>query len=231
MQPDLSERAERLFLAAADLPPREQAEFLDSSCDGDPELRALVEALLASDPGSAEAISAAVHDEAVLLLERDLRGERLGAYRVERELGHGGMGAVYLAARDDNQYRKQVAIKVVKRGMDTDEILARFRRERQILANFDHPYIARLLDAGTTGDGRPFFVMEYVEGQPIDVFCRENRLRTQEVCRLFLRVCSAVAHAHRNLIVHRDIKPGNILVAADGTPKLLDFGVAKLLSS
>jgi tetratricopeptide (TPR) repeat protein len=162
---------------------------------------------------------------------RGLIGGRLGAYRIVQEIGRGGMGAVYLATRDDDQYRKQVAIKVVKRGMDTAEVLERFRHERQILANLEHPYIARLIDGGTTADGRPFFVMDYVEGVPVDVFCRERALCVKERCQLFLRICEAVSHAHRNLVVHRDLKPGNIFVTADGTPKLLDFGVAKLLST
>src|ERR1035438_1126185 len=142
----------------------------------------------------------------------------------------GGMGAVCLAARDDDQFQKQVAIKLVKRGMDTAEVQRRFQHERQILAGLDHPYIARLIDAGTAPDGRSFFVMEYVEGQSIDAYCRDHSLSLADRCRLFLKVCEAVSHAHRNLVVHRDLKPGNIFVAPDGTPKLLDFGVAKLLA-
>ena len=139
------------------------------------------------------------------------------------------MGAVYLAVRDDDEYRKQVAIKLVKPGMDTDEVLGRFRHERQILANLDHPYIARLLEGGTTSQGRPFFVMDYVEGLPLDVFCRERALSVRARCEVFLKICEAVSHAHRNLVVHRDLKPGNIFVTREGAPKLLDFGVAKLL--
>jgi hypothetical protein len=139
------------------------------------------------------------------------------------------MGAVYLGERDDEHYRKLVAVKVVKRGMDSAEVLARFRHERQILASLEHPYIARLIDGGTTPDGRPFFVMEYVQGQPIDVYCREHGLNLDSRLRLFLRVCEAVSYAHRSLVVHRDLKPGNIFVSGEGIPKLLDFGVAKLL--
>jgi serine/threonine protein kinase len=149
---------------------------------------------------------------------------------VQKEIGRGGMGTVYLAIRDDDQYRKRVAIKVVKRGMDSQDALRRFRHERQILANLDHPYIARLLDGGTLADGRPFFVMEYVEGQPIDSYCRQHRLDLRERCRLFQKVCEAVSYAHHSLVVHRDLKPGNIFVTPDGAPKLLDFGVAKLLT-
>lgn len=140
------------------------------------------------------------------------------------------MGAVYLATRDDAQYRKQVAIKVVKRGMDTDAMLERFVQERQILASLEHPYIARLLDAGVTGDGRPYLVMDYVEGLRIDAYCTQNCLTSPQICRLFLKVCEAVSYAHRNLVVHRDLKPSNIYVSPDGSPKLLDFGIAKLLT-
>ena len=227
---DTWDRIQSLFLSAADLSPEEQARFLDSACANDAELRREVESLLAADLKQGENILTAVKQEAALLFDSEaLVGQRLGAYRVEREVGRGGMGAVYLAVRDDDQYRKQVAIKVIKRGMDTMEMLQRFRHERQILANFDHPSIARLLDAGTTLDGRPFFVMDYVEGVPLDVFCRERMLDVKARCELFLRILDAVAYAHRNLVVHRDLKPGNIFVTADGSPKLLDFGVAKLL--
>src|SRR5205823_7783308 len=130
----------------------------------------------------------------------------------------------------DDQYNKQVAIKVVRRGMDTADLLARFRTERQILANLEHPYIARLLDGGSTADGRPFLVMEYVEGLALERYCRERNLSIEERCRLFLKVCEALAHAHRSLVVHRDLKPANILITAEGSPKLLDFGVAKILA-
>jgi len=166
-----------------------------------------------------------------LFESEDVTGTRLSAWRVLQEIGRGGMGAVYLATRDDDQFQKRVAIKVVKRGMDTGELLSRFRRERQILANLDHPYIARLIDGGSTPEGRPFLVMEYVEGRPIDVYCREVGLDVEPRCQLFLKVCEAVSYAHRNLVIHRDLKPGNILVAADGSPKLLDFGVAKLVDT
>jgi len=223
------DRVEGLFLSAADLPPREQEQFLEHACSGDTELRQEVESLLRSDLKSGAGISAAVEREAALLIDSPFPGERLGAYRVLREIGRGGMGAVYLAARDDDQYRKHVAIKVVKRGMDTDAVLTRFRYERQILADLDHPYIAHVLDGGTTKDGRPFFVMEYVQGQTVTEYSRQAALDINARCRLFLRICEAVSYAHRNLVIHRDLKPGNILVAADGTPKLLDFGVAKLL--
>jgi serine/threonine protein kinase/tetratricopeptide (TPR) repeat protein len=154
---------------------------------------------------------------------------RIGAYRVLRELGHGGMGTVYLAARADDQYQKRVAVKVV-RGLNSAEVLRHFRRERQILAGLDHPNIARLFDGGTTDDDLPYFVMEYVEGEPVDRFCDQRKLSIQERLKLFQGVCAAVQYAHRNLVVHRDIKPTNILVTAEGVPKLMDFGIAKLLN-
>ncbi|HKP12446.1 MAG TPA: protein kinase, partial [Blastocatellia bacterium] len=160
----------------------------------------------------------------------DMIGERIGAYLVVGELGRGGMGAVYLAERADSEFRRRVAVKVVKRGMDTDSILRRFRNERQILAALDHPNIARLLDGGTTDDGRPYFVMEYIDGEPITQYCDARQLGIAERLRLFQQVCAALSYAHDNLVIHRDVKPSNILVASGGTPKLLDFGIAKLLN-
>ena len=223
-------RVQEIFSAAAELPFAEQPAFLDTECAGDPELRAEVESLLRADRTSDGAVVAAIGAEAEVLIRDSLIvGARLGDYRVVRELGHGGMGTVYLAERDDQHYRKQVAIKVVKRGMDTADVLGRFRYERQILANLDHPYVARLIDGGSTPDGRPFFVMDYVQGQPIDDYCNNQNLDVAARFRLFLLVCEAVFEAHRNLIVHRDLKPGNILVTSEGIPKLLDFGVARLL--
>ena len=225
---------ETLFLEAIDLPLRTRQQFLDTACAGNAELRAELDSLLAMDYGGGDDdIAQALAQEAALLLKPPvLEGQRLGVYRVLREIGRGGMGAVYLAERDDNQYRQQVAIKVVKPGMDTAEVLRRFHHERQILAGLEHPYIARLLDGGCTSDGRPFLVMEMVEGQPIDSFCRERGLGAEERCRLFLKVCEAVSYAHRKLVVHRDLKPGNTLIsgADPGCPKLLDFGLAKLLA-
>jgi serine/threonine-protein kinase len=154
----------------------------------------------------------------------------IGHYKVIKEIGEGGMGKLFLAIRDDDVYKKKVAIKLVKRGMDSDYVLSRFRYERQILASLEHPNIARLLDGGTTEDGRPYFVMEYVEGMPIDVYCDAKKLNILERLKLFSKVCSAVHYAHQNLVVHRDIKPNNILVTEEGEPKLLDFGIAKLLA-
>ena len=156
-------------------------------------------------------------------------GERVGAYVIVRELGHGGMGTVFLAERADGQFEKQVAIKILNRGADTAEILRRFRAERQILAKLDHPNIARMLDAGTTNDGLPYFIMDYIVGAPVTRFAAQS-LSTCQRLELFLKICAAVEFAHRNLVVHRDIKPSNILANAEGEPKLLDFGIAKLLA-
>ncbi|HEX3419624.1 MAG TPA: protein kinase [Candidatus Udaeobacter sp.] len=157
-------------------------------------------------------------------------GERVGAYVIVRELGRGGMGTVFLAERADGQFEKQVAIKILNRGADTAEILHRFRAERQILAKLDHPNIARLLDAGTTDDGLPYFIIDYIVGAPVTRFAVAQKLSTRQRLELFLKICDAVEFAHRNLVVHRDIKPSNILANAEGEPKLLDFGIAKLLA-
>ena len=231
MPDDSWERVEEIFLAAADTPLPQRDAFLERACSGDADLRREVESLLEADTEGVTALEQAFQNEAGAILDDELSliGRRLGPYRILREIGHGGMGSVFLAERDDDQFHKTVALKVVKRGMDTRELLERFRHERQILAGLEHPYIARLLDGGATPDGRPFFVMERVEGQPIDIYCRDHARDVESILRLVLRVCEAVSHAHAALIVHRDLKPGNILVNRDGVPKLLDFGVAKLL--
>ena len=155
---------------------------------------------------------------------------RIGPYQVLRRLGEGGMGSVYLAVRADQEFRKYVAIKVIRKGMDSSEIVSRFRRERQILAGLDHPNIAKLFDGGTTDDGLPYFVMEYIQGRPLHEYCDSHGLTVRERLLLFRSICSAVQYAHQNLVIHRDLKPLNILVTADGVPRLLDFGIAKLLN-
>src|SRR5690242_11539990 len=202
---DSWDRVQEIFLAAADLPRAEQPRYLDSACRGDAELRAEVESLLNADRTGASTVASAIRSEANSILESgSVAGLRLGAYRVLREIGRGGMGTVYLAERDDDQFKKQVAIKLVTRGMDTAGLLGRFRRERDILARLDHPFIARLLDGGSTDDGRPYLVMEYVEGTPINAYCVQQGLGTRPRIELFLKVCAAVQSAHRNLVVHRD---------------------------
>ena len=150
-------------------------------------------------------------------------------YQILKEIGHGGMGEVYRAARVDGIYEKEVAIKFVRGGFDTASVIERFRNERQILASLDHPNIARLLDGGTTDDGVPYLVMELIEGTPIDEYSDQRSLAITSRLELFRQVCGAVQYAHQHLVIHRDIKPGNILVGDDGIPKLLDFGIAKIL--
>ncbi len=238
MTPDRWRRVEDVFQAVLDVPPAERGGALERRCAGDAELRADVERLLVDHDASSEAFESAawtatpLREAARRLEDIGARvGTRLGAYRLERELGRGGMGAVYLAARVDGQFRQQVAVKLVKRGMDTDFILSRFRQERQILASLNHPYIARLLDGGTTDDGLPYFVMEHVDGQPLYDYAAARGLETGGRLELFSKVCEALSSAHARGIVHRDVKPSNILVTADGTPKLLDFGIAKLMSA
>jgi serine/threonine protein kinase/tetratricopeptide (TPR) repeat protein len=231
------QKIEEVFQTLADRSPDERARYLTQFCAGDDELRREVESLLAQDDHGAEDydtfIEEPIKGAAHILAadsERDLVGTMLGPYRVTELLGSGGMGVVYAAARDDEMFQQQVAIKVVKRGMDTRYLLKRFNRERRILAGLEHPNIARMIDGGVTEDGLPYFVMEYVEGgHPITDYCAEHQLSIPDRIRLFRQVCDAVQYAHRKLIVHRDIKPGNILVNRDGLAKLVDFGVAKLL--
>jgi serine/threonine protein kinase len=229
---DRWQQIEELFQLALEREAKERSVFLDEACAGDPDLRREVESLLEYDETASSFMETPAFEAASELLTdngaESMVGRRIGSHKVTREIGHGGMGAVYLAIRADDEYRKQVAIKLVKRGMDTDAILRRFRNERQILADLDHPNIAKLLDGGTTEDGFPYFVMDYVEGLPIDVYCDTHKLTTVERLKLFRTVCSAVQYAHQHDIVHRDLKPSNIFVTAEGVPKLLDFGIAKV---
>ena len=234
MTPEHWQRINDLFHATLDHDPAHRSGFLAEVCGGDEPLRAKVEALLNSHQLEEGFLEGSVFSDATQLLVEDeattLIGQRIGLYKITGEIGRGGMGAVYLAERDDAQYEKHVAIKLVKRGMDTSLVLSRFRNERQILASFDHPNIARLLDGGSTADGLPYFVMEYVIGEPIDEYCDRHRLAIRERLELFRAVCAAVTYAHQHLVIHRDIKPSNILVTEDGVPKLLDFGIAKILN-
>jgi serine/threonine protein kinase len=234
LSPDLRQRVEEIFEAALDLPAPHRGPFVASATDGDERMEAEVHALLSA------------HDRAAGMLERappppppspapatparDRPGiSRIGPYRIVGELGRGGMGVVYAAERDDGQFRRRVAIKILR--ADADPALeARVVSERQILASLDHPSIARLLDGGITEDGRPFLVMEHVDGLPIDTYADRMRLTVPERLRLFNTVARAVQHAHRNLVVHRDLKPSNILITSRGDVKLLDFGIAKLLN-
>ncbi|MEM6795702.1 MAG: serine/threonine-protein kinase [Acidobacteriota bacterium] len=237
--PESFARLESIFHRLSDLPEDSRRRELLELRREDPELAERVARLLdasgatwklgdwlrgAEEPTSVEA--AGVPGPA----DGDRPPERIGGFRILEELGQGGMGVVYLALRDD-EFQQRVALKVVKRGMDTDEILDRMRRERQILAKLEHPSIARLIDGGSTEDGRPFFAMEYVEGHALLDWCRRERLGLNQRIELFLEICGAVDHAHRSLIIHRDLKPSNILVTESGTAKLLDFGIAKVLAA
>lgn len=237
MSPEKWKRLEEIFNQAVVLPPEKRETFLDEACRGDRELREHAESLLENDSEAEDFIEASPYisylEDVVEQREAEIDayvGRKIGAFRLVREIGRGGMGAVFLAERDDREFQQKVAVKLIKRGMDSEQVLRRFRNERQILAALNHPNIAKLLDGGTTDDGLPYFVMEYIEGLPITQYCDAHRLTVRNRLELFQKVCAAVYYAHQNLIIHRDIKPPNILVTEDGTPKLLDFGIAKLLN-
>jgi len=236
MTPTTPERWDRIkvvFQEALELEVGDRERFLDQECGGDQDLRSEVESLLTSHEDAGAFLERSAVDAAALALadEDAAEGGRIGAYRLVREIGRGGMGTVYLAEREGDDFHRRVAIKLISRGMDTDAIVRRFRRERQILAGLDHPFIGRLYDGGASDDGRPYFVMEHVQGLRIDAYCRTHDLSVEDRLRLFCKVCDAVQFAHGHLIVHRDLKPGNILVTAAGVPKLLDFGLASLVGS
>jgi tetratricopeptide (TPR) repeat protein/tRNA A-37 threonylcarbamoyl transferase component Bud32 len=239
MEPDRWQRVWQMCHEAVELEEGQQAGFLQVACAGDSELLREVESLLAHQQGVERFIEAPVLEMAAKALAADesfrstesrLIGRTVSQYRIVAKLASGGMGEVYRAVRADGTYEKEVAVKFIRSGFDTDFFLDRFRSERQILANLDHPNIARLIDGGTTEDGLPYVVMEYIQGQPIDEYCEQHALGLPDRLQLFRTVCSAVAYAHQNLVVHRDLKPGNILVTSEGVPKLLDFGIAKILS-
>ena len=218
-----------VFTAAFELFGAERSAFLDNQ---PADIRGKVEKLLRANDDAKDFISEPAMVEIGLSEEEKpdfYVGKQIDSYKIIREIGHGGMGTVYLANRADESFDKPVAVKLIKRGMDTSAVLKRFMMERQILANLEHHHIAGLVDGGSTEDGLPYLVMEYVEGVPITKFCNGHQYTTHERLDLFRKVCSAVSHAHQNLVVHRDIKPSNILVTGDGEPKLLDFGIAKLL--
>ncbi len=249
MELDLWHRVEELYHRALEVEENHRAEFLAEACGEDDALRREVQSLLDQHKQSQHFLASPALEIAGKQIANDqlLRhpdalaahavgeasglflGKRIGNYQILEQIGTGGMGEVYRAVRADDQYQKQVAIKLVRAGSDSGFVISRFKNERQILAGLDHPNIARLLDGGTTEEGVPYFVMELIEGEAIDQYCDHHRLTTTERLQLFSQVCSAVQYAHQRLIIHRDIKPGNILVTADGTPKLLDFGIAKIL--
>ncbi|MDQ2950412.1 MAG: serine/threonine protein kinase, partial [Acidobacteriota bacterium] len=245
--PSGSKRAWAVFEAALKRKQSERVIFIDGACGGDDALRTAVLDLL----DSADLVSTVTADDqrtriAPLADEptriappqpspwrpgQPMEGRRIGPYQLLHSLGKGGMGTVYAASRADQEYKKIVAIKLVTSGLGSAEMLRRFRNERQVLAGLDHPCIAHLLDGGSTDDGLPYLVMEFVEGLPIDKYCDAHALSISDRLKLFQKVCSAVQFAHQNLVVHRDLKPANILVATNGEPKLLDFGIAKLMTA
>jgi len=238
LTPERWAQIRQIFDGALERSEVDRAAYLRVVCARDDELRREVESLLASHDSAGDflnkpAASLAGTTQTLISSGIDLQeyppGHRVGAYELQKCIGRGGMGAVWLATRSDNEFKKQVAIKLVKRGMDTQEILRRFRLERQVLASLTHPNIAALIDGGSTPDGLPYLVMEYVEGIRIDRYCEQHKSTISERLKLFGDVCAAVQYAHGNLVVHRDLKAGNILVTAEGVPKLLDFGIAKLI--
>jgi serine/threonine protein kinase/predicted negative regulator of RcsB-dependent stress response len=232
MTPEEWQRVCSILESALELDPAKRLDFLNGAC-ADASLRREVESLIAVQeqagtnalkPGSALSFDA--EEEAQFRL---LPGKRIGAYEILEEIAVGGMGAVYRAVRADGQYKQQVALKIVRSELGAEATATRFRNERQILASLDHPNIAKILDGGTTTDGLPYFVMEFIDGLPITDYCDQHKLTIDERLKIFRTVCSAVHYAHQHLVIHRDIKPGNILVTLDGAPKLLDFGIAKIL--
>ena len=234
MNPERWKQVREIFDKAISLPEAGRSALLHTACDGDAELRQEVESLLRShqEAGSIflEKPAANLNVAIAEAVEHGSRaGRRIGVYRLIEQIGEGGMGEIYRAERADGLYDKQVAIKFVRVGFDTKSILERFRQERQVLASLDHPNIARLLDGGTTEEGIPYLVMELIEGIPFDQYCASHDLNITDRLKLFMQVCSAVQYAHQHLVIHRDIKPGNILVTKEGVPKLLDFGIAKIL--
>jgi serine/threonine protein kinase len=223
-----------VFLAALTRASELRGAFLDEACGGDDELRREVDGLLAAHEAAGGFLSSPIGldtDGAEEAGAPDAGPQRIGPYQVLDTIAQGGMGTVYRAVRDDDAFRKTVALKLVRGGRHSDYFEQRFRQERQILAGLQHPNIATVLDGGTAEDGQPYLVMEYVAGQPITGFCAAQGMGTRERVALFRTVCGAVQYAHQNLVVHRDIKPANVLVDGQGVPKLLDFGIAKLLAS
>ncbi|MBM4186663.1 MAG: serine/threonine protein kinase [Gemmatimonadetes bacterium] len=233
MKPETWQRLDRVFFEALELPTAERAAYLDRVCGGDTAFRREVEAVLAG-----HAAAGGTRDSDRLLspaitegVGAAAPGATIGAYAIEAVIGRGGMGEVYRARRADAQYEQQVAIKLIRPGRDTDDLMRRFRTERQILARLVHPNIATLLDGGVTDQGQPYLVMQYVDGQPLTTHANERGLDLEARLQLFLTVCEAVQFAHANLVVHRDLKPSNILVTTRGEVRLLDFGIAKIIDA
>ena len=234
MQNDKWEKIIDVFNSALEVKESERRAFVEMQLNDDDESKNEVLELLESHEEAEGFIDEPPAQLAAELFSEDKNsslGKQIGVYKIEKQIGHGGMGTVFLGIRADKEFEQKVAIKLLKRGMDTDEIIQRFKYERQILAELTHPNIAKLLDGGTTDDGLPYFVLEYVEGISISDYCDKNELSLTERLKLFRQVCDAISYAHQNLVVHRDIKPSNILVTHEGIPKLLDFGIAKVLQT
>ncbi len=221
------QKIKAIFNEAVEIETAQRATFLDSACVDDAEIRAELEKLLAEDTKDDTLFDPFVEPISIATSTNSL-GKQIGKYQVLQEIGEGGMGSVYLAERED--LGNIVAIKIVKKGMDTADLLRRFQTEQKILANLEHPNIAHLLDNGTTEDGLPYYVMEYVEGETLLKYCNKNQISTKARLEIFRKICSAIQYAHNRLVVHRDLKPSNILITNDNEPKLLDFGIAKILS-
>jgi serine/threonine protein kinase/WD40 repeat protein len=234
MTPERWRTIREVLQEALEIAPPERPAYMDRTCAADDSLRREVESLLASSDAARSSFLESPALATVALPNggrtEDAMGDRhLGVYQLVRRIGQGGMGAVFLAVRADGEFRQQVAIKLVPSGLDSGELLDRFRIERQTLAGLDHPNIVKLLDGGSTPEGLPYLVMDYVEGSPIDEYCDQHKLSVEQRLRLFGKVCEAVEYAHQKQVIHRDLKPSNILVTASGVPKLLDFGIAKVL--
>ena len=223
------DQVKEVLAAALERNGAEQQEYLREACGADDELRGEVESLLRHHAAADSILENSPAPAVCASLSHAMLGRQLGAYRIVGESGAGGMAVVYEAVRADQEFEKRVAIKMLRPGFGSDEVVRRFRQERQTLAALDHPHIVKLLDGGTTAEGWPYLVMEFVEGVPIDEYCRRHRLPLGERLGLFRQVCSAVHYAHQQQVIHRDLKPRNILLAPDGVPRLLDFGIAKLL--
>jgi len=230
MTPEYWRQLDELFQSIIELDSDAQEAYLNAHCT-DLKLRNEVESLILNDTKNKDKIRKHVFTEAAQLLNTNRIGEKIGTYTINKEIGHGGMGTVYLASRSDATFNKQVAIKILHNRFASNEEQEKFKAERQILANMEHANIARLLDGGACEDGAPYLVMEYVDGQTIDVYCKQHQLSIIERIKLFFQICNAIQYAHQHKILHCDIKPGNILVNHDGIPKLVDFGISQLLSS
>ncbi|NOT02798.1 MAG: serine/threonine protein kinase [Phycisphaerales bacterium] len=241
MTPQRWQQVKQIFQSALEQPPGERSGYLHSACGEDDALRDEVQSLIRSHEGDPSFIDEPAEQSVAVAASEHfatgIKGQRIGPYQLTDIIAAGGMGAVYAAVRADDAYQKRVAIKLIRPGANIHdpkkrrEILRRFRTERQALALLDHPNLAKLLDGGTTDDGLPYLVMDYIDGQPVDVHCDAQKLSITDRLRLFQHICDAVSYAHRNLVVHRDLKPNNILVTPDGHPKLLDFGIAKILGA